>query len=297
MIKNYIRSISIVLIIVVMTFFLMILWGKKLEDPFNILQWGPVVIIGSMIQTVTILLFYKYIDKKSFRTLRIKMNKKDMLFSILSVSLTIGMILFYLINVAKVDHFSVEWNLVVFSRGSFYLLLLVTVFAWFNAALTEEVLFRWYLVTNLNHLNRGAVYLITSLLFMLSHVFKGLNPLYILILLITSCSLLYVYLRSGGKILPVTFAHMAQNLTISHLTGESDIAILRFDSEPSMIHFMVIFILYNVLIVGLSTMIYKKEEGLQLNVRKSTFKDRLNHNVDFPQLKDDLSKNESISIE
>lgn len=197
------------------------------------------------------------------------MNKKDWLFSVFSVVLTVGIVTVYLVYAAKVDHFTVEWNPGVFLSGSFYLLLSLTAFAWFNAALTEEVLFRWYLVTNLKHLSTGKLYVVTSLFFMLSHVFKGLNPLYILFLLITSCSLLYVYLRCGGKLLPVTFAHMAQNLAINHLIGNSDIAILRFETEPSMIHLMILFVLYNGLIIGLSTVVYKKEEKKQVKVRHS----------------------------
>ncbi|WP_423799866.1 CPBP family intramembrane glutamic endopeptidase [Neobacillus sp. SAB-20_R2A] len=255
--KNYIRSLSIVLINVLTLFALMVFWGKRM-DPLNIVQWGTLTVIGAVLQTVSILLFYKYVDKKSFSTLRLKLNRKDVLFSILSVLLTAVMVLIYLFQAAKVDQFSVEWNLAVFSNVTFYLLLLLAAFAWFQAALTEEVLFRWYLVTNLDHLSTIKLYLITSLFFMLSHVFKGFDPIYILFLLTTSCSLLYVYLRSGRKLMPVTFAHMAQNLTINHLIGPSDIAILQFTTEPSIIHLIALFILYNALIIGLSTMIYRK---------------------------------------
>lgn len=259
--NKYIRSLSMILINVITLFLLILVWGKKMETQ-NILQWGTLTVIGALFQTLTILLFYKYVDKRSFRTLRLKMNRKDLLFSILSIGLTAGILIFYLFYAARIFHFTVEWNLQVFSRSSFYLLFAVAAFAWFNAALTEEVLFRWYLVTNLEQLSVGKLYVVTSLFFMVSHVFKGLNPLYILFLLMTSCSLLYVYLRSGGKLLPVTFAHLAQNLVVNHLIGNSDIAILRFDEEPSILHLLVMFVLYNVVIIGLAAMVYKKEDAL-----------------------------------
>lgn len=55
--KNYIRSLAIVLMNVLTLFILMMVWGKKM-DPQNIWQWGTLTIIGALIQTFTILLFY-----------------------------------------------------------------------------------------------------------------------------------------------------------------------------------------------------------------------------------------------
>lgn len=80
--KEYLRSFSLVLINVITLYILMMAWGKKM-DPHNIPMWGALTVIGALLQTIMILLFYKYVDKKSFHTLRLKMNKKDLLFSTL----------------------------------------------------------------------------------------------------------------------------------------------------------------------------------------------------------------------
>ncbi|WP_075980720.1 CPBP family intramembrane glutamic endopeptidase [Bacillus massilinigeriensis] len=263
--KNYIRSLAIILINSLTIILLMIFLGRKMESA-TLMEWGILASLGAILQTVSILLFYKFVDKKPLDTLDLKMNKRDLLFSVFSITLTICLFFIYLVAASKLDHFSIEWKTEHFSRISFYLMLLVVGFGWFNAAFTEELLYRWYLVSNLKHLSTMKLYLATGLFFMLSHLFKGdFNPFYLLFLLVTSCSLLYVYLRTGGKLLPVTFAHMIQNLTINHLVGSSDLAILHFETEPSQVHLLALTILYNLLIITLATVMYRKSEGMQQN--------------------------------
>ncbi|WP_042461273.1 CPBP family intramembrane glutamic endopeptidase [Neobacillus dielmonensis] len=266
--KNLLRSLAIILINVLTVFLLFFLWGEKMQTA-SLKDWGILASIGAILQTVTILLFYKFVDKKTFNSLHVKMNKKDLLFSVISFVATISLFFIYIPLATKGEHFIISWDFQKLTSVGFYLILLLICFAWFTAALSEEVLYRWYLVMNLQHLGRGKLYLVTTLFFVLSHVFKGFDPGYLIFLIITGCCLMYVYLRTGGKIIPVTIAHMAQNLASGQIIGNTDLSILHFESELNVIHFMILTILYNLLIMVLSTVIYKKHEGLQFKSGKT----------------------------
>ena len=231
----------------------------------NLYVWGAILGIGAIIQTLIILLFYRIADKKRISTLGFRFNKGDLGFSVMSIVLTVAVVLIYMFTVLKAHHLEMVWQTHQFTTFKFYLLFLAVGFGWFNAAFTEEVLFRGYLFSNLKHLSPLKLYVVTSVFFMLSHfIIHSFNPLYVLFLVVNSCTLLYVYIKIGSLI-PTTFAHFILNYATNHLIGNSEIAILKYSFEPSMVHLIVITILYNILMIVLTNVFYRINIGVQLN--------------------------------
>ncbi|RUL50465.1 CPBP family intramembrane glutamic endopeptidase [Lysinibacillus antri] len=215
-------------------------------------------IVVSGIPALATLLFYKLVDRKQIRSLGFQFKRKDLLFSFVSIASTILLVLIMGVLASSLEIVSAHWNSEAFSEVSFYLSIIMVFVAWFVAAFYEEILFRGYFVANLSFLSMKKLYVITSLIFMVFHIFKGLDPISIVLLMIMSCVMLNVYLKSGS-LLPCTFAHLIFNFSTSHLVGSSDIAILKFDGDLGL--FNLLFIgLYMIITILLTTIFYEKKE-------------------------------------
>ncbi|RKQ16753.1 CPBP family intramembrane metalloprotease [Lysinibacillus endophyticus] len=202
-------------------------------------MFSLVGLIVSGTTALATLLFYKLVDGKQIRTLGFQFKRKDLLFSISSIVLTVLFVFIVSMVASNLGVVDAQWYLGVFVEPSFYVLFIMVFVSWFVAAFYEEVLFRGYFVANLKFLSKKKLYLMTSFLFMIFHIFKGLDPISIVVLMLMSCVFLNVYLKSGS-LLPCIFAHLIYNFSTSHLVGSSDIAILKFDGDIGLLNLIVI---------------------------------------------------------
>ncbi|MFK9090890.1 lysostaphin resistance A-like protein [Bacillus salipaludis] len=192
------------------------------------------------------------------------MKKADVVFSILSVTFTVALYFVFILISSNAGVVSAEWNVAAFSKGSFYLLLLLTLISWFTAAFYEEVLFRGYFVANLEFLTPVKLYIVTSIIFMVFHIFRGFPFISNVILIGMSCVFLYIYLKSGS-LMPSIFAHLIFNLTSTHLVGTSDIAILKYSGDPGILNLIIIIIYAIAQIILTKTIYQRKAQGARLS--------------------------------
>ncbi|MGV3486976.1 MAG: type II CAAX prenyl endopeptidase Rce1 family protein [Tuberibacillus sp.] len=86
----------------------------------------------------------------------------------------------------------------------------------------------------------------------------GFSPLYVLFLVVSGCTLLYVYVKSGSLITS-TFVHAAVNLSTGQIMdGKSSISLLSYQSDLSIIHLGVVMVFTSLLIIALTKIFYKK---------------------------------------
>jgi len=262
------RIVTICLINFLLNYLLLFPLGLfKYLEAEDLSMFALVGVVVSGIPAIATLMFYKFIDKKPVSTLGFKMKKTDVVFSILSVTVTVALYFVYILISSKVGVVSAEWNTEAFTKGSFYLLLFLTFISWFTAAFYEEVLFRGYFVANLKFLSPIKLYIVTSIIFMVFHIFRGLPLINIVILMGMSCVFLYIYLKSGS-LMPSIFAHLIFNFTSTHLVGTSDIAILKYTGDPGILN-LVIIIIYATAQIILAKTIYQNKQ-LKTNIQKVT---------------------------
>jgi membrane protease YdiL (CAAX protease family) len=255
-----IRIVSICVINFVVNYLLLFPLGlfKYIATP-DIKMFGLVGIVVSSIPALATLLFFKLVDRKNIQSLGFQFRRKDLLFSIVSIIVTVFLFLSMVGVLSNSGVISAEWNIEAFSKGSFYLYFLFVGFTWFIAAFYEELLFRGYFVSNLSFLTPKKLYLVTSILFMVFHIFKGLDPVSIVLLMGMSCVFLYVYLKSGS-LLPGTFAHLIFNFSTSHLGGSSDIALLKYNGDLG-IYNLIFIVIFAISTIVLTKVFYRKEDS------------------------------------
>ena len=164
------------------------------QDPLLFVVFGGGISV-SMIGVA--LLFYKIIDKKPIRTLGFSIKKGDLLFSLIA-SLIVFLCYWLFVRGLEIAHLvSFEYDYGFLSSHQ-YLFIFPFLISWILAALHEEITNRAYFYKNLQHLRLFRMLIISSLLFAIMHVFKGLSPVYFLILFITGISFMYIYFKSGA---------------------------------------------------------------------------------------------------
>ncbi|MFJ5714685.1 lysostaphin resistance A-like protein [Neobacillus sp. NPDC093127] len=262
------RIVTICLINFLLNYLLLFPLGLfKYIETQDLSMFALIGIVVSAIPAVATLMFYKFIDKRPISTLGFKMKKADVVFSVLSVTITVALYFVYILISSHVGVVSAEWNVAAFSKGSFYFLLFLTFISWFIAAFYEEVLFRGYFAANLKFLSPAKLYIVTSIIFMVFHIFRGFPLIDNVILMGMSCVFLYIYLKSGS-LLPCIFAHLIFNLTSTHLVGTSDIAILQYTGNPGILN-LIIIITYAVAQIILAKAIYQNKYP-EINFAKLT---------------------------
>lgn len=261
-----IRIISICVINFLLNYLLLFPLGlfKYLATP-ELKMFGIVGIVVSGIPALATLLFYKLIDRKPFGALGFTFKRKDILFSISSFTITIVLMMLVVMIASNKGVISAEWNIEAFTKVSFYFSIILVFATWFIAAFYEELLFRGYFTANLSFLSTKKLYVITSVIFMIFHIFKGLDIFSILILMVMSGVFLFVYLKSGS-LLPGTFAHMIFNFTTSHLVGNSDIALVIYNGDLGLYN-LIFIILYSIIILMLTKVFYRKTVPSSVNER------------------------------
>jgi membrane protease YdiL (CAAX protease family) len=251
-----IRIICICVINFVLNYLLLFPLGlfKYVTTP-DLKMFGIVGIVVSGIPALATLLFYKLIDQKPFGMLGFKFKRKDVMFSIISITGTIVLMMFVVMIASNIGLISAEWNTGAFTKVSFYFSVILVFVTWLIAAFYEELLFRGYFTANLSFLSTKKLYIMTSFIFMIFHIFKGLDIFSILILMVISGVFLYVYLKSGS-LFPGTFAHMIFNFTTSHLVGNSDISLLKYEGDLGLYN-LIFIIFFSIITIMLTRIFYR----------------------------------------
>jgi membrane protease YdiL (CAAX protease family) len=256
--NGLIRIVSICVINFVLNYLLLFPLGlfKYIETP-DLQMFGLIGIVVSGIPALATLLFYKLIDRKKIRSLGFHFKKKEILFSITSIMVTLMIFAVVVMISSHIGVISAQFNKDAFFSMDFYLSFLLVLVAWLIAAFYEELLFRGYFVANLHFLSPMKLYLITSVIFMAFHVFKGYDLLSNIILLGMSCVFLTIYLKSGS-LLTCTFAHLIFNITNTHLVGNSDIALLKYTGDLG-IFSLVSIVAFSAAMIVLTNIFYGKK--------------------------------------
>jgi membrane protease YdiL (CAAX protease family) len=225
--------------------------------------YGVTSIAGSVLLILGTVLYFKFVNKKPLKVMGFGFNRRDIGFSVAAILLMPSSLIAYMTLLSSQGLVSADFNGSLFSDLQVIPLFLMIVFAWILAAFSEELLYRGYMVSMLKHLTTGRLFAVTSLFFMLSHVFKGMSPVYSLFLVIGAVTLLYVYLKSGS-VLTVTIVHALYNLTTTHLIGKSDIAIVQLHQDPELQYLFIADLLVYTVLFLLTAVFYRNNR-----IRKS----------------------------
>lgn len=181
-----------------------------------------IVLVGGGISVVLIgitLLFYKFVDKKPLATLGFSLKKMDGLFA---VSMSVVVLLCYWLfmkGLEKAGFFKIEYATDYFSSHH-YLLILPFLFSLLLGALHEEIGNRAYFYANLSHLKVLKLLLVSSLIFAVMHVFKGLNPFYFITLFTGGITFMYLYIKTGN-VWVGTIIHATMNFSNSFFLNDN----------------------------------------------------------------------------
>lgn len=266
--KGLIRIVSICVINFVLNYLLLFPLGlfKYLDTP-DLKMFGVMGVVVSGIPALVTILFYKLVDRKPISSIGFTFVRKDLWFSIASIFMTLAIFIFVVLIGSNQGVISAKLNLAVFSKIEFYLSVLFVMVSWLVAAFYEELLFRGYFVANLNFLSTKMLYVMTSVIFMIFHVFRGYDLLSNIILMGMSCVFLTIYLKSGS-LLPCIFAHFIFNFTNTHLIGSSDIAILKYSGDLG-IYNLISIIAYSICTIVLAKLFYRKKINTGITDRSS----------------------------
>ncbi|MHC0037774.1 CPBP family intramembrane glutamic endopeptidase [Pseudoneobacillus sp. C159] len=265
--KGLIRIASICVINFVLNYLLLFPLGlfKYLETP-DLKMFSLIGIIISGIPALATLLFLKLVDRKQVASLGFRFKRKDFLFSVAAIFVTLAIFTVVVMVCSNIGVVSAKFNTAALKNPEFYLFFLLVFITWFVAAFYEELLFRGYFVANLSFLSPKKLYVMTSIIFMVFHVFRGFDLLSNVLLMFMSCVFLTIYLKSGS-ILPCTFAHLIFNFTNTHLVGSSEIALLKFNGDLGIYNLMNI-VAYSIGMVLLAKIVYGKK--LQVSLTKNS---------------------------
>ncbi|WP_251551185.1 CPBP family intramembrane glutamic endopeptidase [Neobacillus muris] len=265
--KGFIQIASICVINFVLNYLLLFPLGlfKYLDTP-DLKMFGLMGVVVSGIPALTTILFYKLVDRKPVRSIGFTLVRKDFLFSVAAILTTLTIFALVVVFAANQGIISPELNMEAFSKLDFYLSFLLVMVSWLAAAFYEEFLFRGYFVANLNFLSTKKLYVMTSLIFMIFHIFKGYDLLSNIILMGMSCVFLTIYLKSGS-LLPSTFTHFIFNFTNTHLIGNSDIAILKYSGDLG-IYNLISIIAFSLCMIILTKIFYRKKTGKVITNRQ-----------------------------
>ncbi|WP_274365056.1 CPBP family intramembrane glutamic endopeptidase [Paenibacillus thermotolerans] len=205
--------------------------AKEFVDPTsnNLYMFALAAGAGSVPAILLTLLFYKYVDNQPLRGLRFGFNRKHVIFSVVSSAFIVGAYLVYCWALSVGGMIDVSLNRNFFANAHAVPMFLSVGFAWFLAAFNEELLDRAYFVANFKHLSPIKLYVYSSILFMILHAFKGLDPFYTTFLLLMGMTFMYVFIKTGS-VLAASIPHAAYNFITAQPVGNTDISVLNITS-------------------------------------------------------------------
>ncbi|WP_047153945.1 CPBP family intramembrane glutamic endopeptidase [Aneurinibacillus tyrosinisolvens] len=259
----YVRVVAVTLINIVLLGLMVKLGAFHYVKSTNVYIFGIAGTVGSLVTLLATLLFYKFVDKQPLRTLKFGMNRKQALFSLTSIIVSVGMYVLYFMLLSKRGVISAHFPGDYFANPHVIPMFIMAAVAWFSVGLNEEVLYRGYFVANFKHASPGKLFLISSVLFMASHVFQGLSPVYVLFLLGMAIVFIYIYIKSGS-LLGAAIPHFIYDFLENHLIGNSSISILRIDGKPGDIHSIILLVLFIVVHITLVQVFFRQKMNRSL---------------------------------
>jgi membrane protease YdiL (CAAX protease family) len=265
--KEYIRIliISIINLLAAGVYFAVLdsmgLTKRVYQDPLLAVVWGgglSVFMIG-----VTLLL-YKFVDRKPLSSLGFSFKKEDQLFSFLGSLIVLLCYWLFIRGMEMAQLITIEYrNDFVSNRG--YLFIFPFLYSWVLAALHEETTSRAYFYKNLQHLRMLKMLFVSSFIFAVMHFFKGLNPVYFIILFITGFSFMYIYLKSG-TVWVGTIIHAFMNFANSFFLNEdvhskfSMIILKDIQGTNAYALYFAFSVGLNILLLMMTRIFYKRKE-------------------------------------
>jgi membrane protease YdiL (CAAX protease family) len=210
------------------------------------------------------LLFYKLVDKKPVRTLGFSFSKKDGMVAATMSLVAILCYLFFVKGLELAGLLSIEFTADYFSSHQ-YLAVLPLLISWLLAALHEEITNRAYFYANLRHMKMIKMIVVSSLIFAVMHVFKGLDPLYFLILFFGGLTFMYIYVKSKN-VWTGTIVHAVMNFSNSFFLNDNPDAkgtlILLTNIEETQAYLLLFGfnVALSILLIVLTRILYKKRE-------------------------------------
>lgn len=263
--KNpYVRVITLC---VIQIFILAILFSGGIQayiQSSNIYLFAGSSIFGSLIAIAATWLFYKMVDKKPLRTMNLKLNRKQMIFSVTSILLSVGLFFLVTMLLSKSSLVSAHFNRHFFTNINVIPMFFISAISWFLVGFNEELMYRGYMVANLKHLPLSKLIFLSSLFFAISHIFvDGINPIMILVTLSAAITLMYVYLKTGS-LMAATIPHFIYDFLTRQLIGNSEISIMYITETPSDIYYAVLHVLFLVIQILLVMVIFRQKAAVSL---------------------------------
>lgn len=224
----------------------------------NTYVFATASIFGSILAILATCLFYKFVDKKSLKSINLALNRKQALFSITIVIVIVSLFFFGTVIMSWMGLISAQFHRNYFSTIDVIPMLILSALSWFLVALNEELQYRGYMVANLKHLKIFKLFFVSSLFFVTSHLFVyGLSPL-LLILLIGAITLMYVYLKTGSLMCAI-IPHLIYDFLTRQLIGNTNISIIQISGTPSDVYNAVLFGLFIVIQIVMVNIFFKEK--------------------------------------
>ncbi|MBP2001669.1 membrane protease YdiL (CAAX protease family) [Paenibacillus shirakamiensis] len=218
-------------------------------------MFGIVSLISGILALGVSLLYIRKVDRKPWVSLGLRFNRRDIMYSIAAIGMTLVLYYVYLKSLDEAGLIKIQFNAKFLHNPQWLLMLLVTGIAWFVTAFSEELLIRGYVVAKLRDVGLVKIFAVIGIISVALRVFEGLDVTYIFMILVSSFTFLYVYLKSGS-LLPVAAAHFIYNFTGIQLLGQGDLTLLIIEGQPSQLYTLGTFLLYNLILLVLAKMIY-----------------------------------------
>ena len=225
----------------------------------NIYLFAGSSIFGSLIAIAATWLFYKVVDKKPLRTMNLKLNRKQMNFSVTSIILSVGLFFLLTMLLSKTSLVSAQFNHHFFTNLNVIPMFFISAISWFLVGLNEELMYRGYMVANLKHLPLSKLFFLSSLFFVISHIFvNGINPIMIMVTLSAAITLMFVYLKTGS-LMAATIPHFIYDFLTRQLISNSEISIIYITGAPSDLYYAVLHVLFLVIQISLVMVFFKQK--------------------------------------
>ncbi|WMT41212.1 type II CAAX endopeptidase family protein [Paenibacillus sp. D2_2] len=220
-------------------------------------------IVVGVIGTVVTFMIYRYVDRKPVRKLGFTFRRKDVLFSIGVLVLTLLNALVGLWFIQGVhSYITVQFDASRILNGTYISLLLLAFVAWIIASMQEEVLSRGYLLAQLQRLGLKNAILISSLLFLLVHIpFRGLHLYHAISIVMGGIVYAYMYLKSGSLWVSCV-AHGIYDFVDAILFNVNDVSLFVLQDSISMGDKLPYKIVLALCMLGFTYLIYGRNNGV-----------------------------------
>lgn len=188
---------------------------EKLRTDYSLL--AIMNIVAGVVIGGTVLLVYRWLDKRNPFKLGFQIRRKDVGFASVIIVVFTLIVWGFAWTVGQDNVINAEFHYDKLLNLSYLSLLVLGFVGWFIGVLQEEILNRGYFFANLKQMSVIAMFIISNLIFSLTHVpTSGFHPDELLIHFIGGLSYGYVYFKSGSLWLS-TLVHGTHNLLLDVL--------------------------------------------------------------------------------